>query len=229
MTTARDIVTSALRKLGALRVGESPTAGEASDALEIMNDLLESHSNDGLMVYARTLENFALSGGVSDYTIGPSATFDTTRPVYIVDAYYRSGDIDYPIRVVQDQDYADISIKTTQAYPYWLNYTNGFPIATIKLYPTPDASGLLFLLSEKPLQTFTIDQDVSLPPGWLRYLKNQLVIELAPEYGLEVPQSAAVTAKSALAAIKRGVARTRTMDNKSYAGTRQNIYTGWEY
>jgi hypothetical protein len=227
--TALNIITSAMRKAGILTKNESPSSDEANDGLEMLNDLLASNANDGLFVYARTLENFTLSGGVSDYTIGIGGTFNTERPVYIASAYVRIGTIDYPLQVITDTDYADIDIKSLGSIPYWINYTYGYPLGTLKLYPVPSAGWSLYLLSEKQISEFTLNQTVSLPPGWARYLKNQLAIELAPEYGQQVPAETVEIASKAMAAIKRGVARTRSMDNPMNDGGRRNVYTGWEH
>lgn len=229
MSTALDIITSAMRKAGILTKSESPSADEAQDGLEMLNDLLASNANDGLFVYARTLESFTLSSGVSDYTIGTGGTFNTTRPVFIASAYVRTGEIDYPLSIIQDTDYADIGLKSIGSIPYWLNYTNGFPLGTIKLYPVPSAGWTLFLLTEKPMSEFTLNQTVSLPPGWMRYLKNQLALEMAPEYGQPVPAETVEIAGKAMAAIKRGAARARSMDNPTNGGGLRNIYTGWNY
>jgi len=228
MATALGIITSAMRKAGILVKTESPSADEAQDGLEMLNDLIASNANEGLFVYARTLESFPLSGGVADYTIGTGGTFNTARPILIVSAYVRIATVDYPLTIIQDEDYADISIKSIGSIPYYLNYTNAYPLATIKLYPVPSAGWTLYLLSEKQLTEFTLNQTVSLPPGWDRYLKNQLAIEMAPEYGQQVPAETVEIASKAMAAIKRGAARVKTMDNYMNNGGFRNIYTGWE-
>lgn len=226
--TALDIITSGMRKAGILTKTESPSADEAQSGLEMLNDLLASNANEELFVYSRTLESFTLSGGVSDYTIGPGGTFDTVRPIFIADAYVRIGTIDYPLQIISDSNYADIDIKSLSSIPFWLNYTNAYPLATIKLYPVPSAGWTLFLLSEKQISEFTLNQTVSLPPGWSRYLKNQLAIEMAPEYGQQVPAETVEIASKAMGAIRRGTARSKSMDNPTYNGGRRNVFTGWE-
>lgn len=228
MTTALQIITSAMRKAGILTKTESPSADEAVDGLEMLNDLLASNSNDGLLVYQSVTENFTLSGGQAEYTIGPGGDFDTVRPIIIQSSYIRIGTLDYPLIDITDQDYATILLKSTNSISYFINYTNAYPLATIKLYPVPSAGWELFLLSQKPLSQFTLYETVSLPPGWLRYLKNQLAFELAPEYGQPVPPETLKIASEAMAAIKRGAARVKTMDNPINNGGLRNIYTGWE-
>lgn len=227
-TTARDIVISAMRKAGILTKSDSPSADEVNDALDTLNDILASHSNEGLMVYARTLENFTLSGGDSEYTIGVGGDFNTQRPMRIVSGYVRIDTVDYPLFVIKDEDYADIANKSSvNSIPYYINYNNAFPLATIKLYPIPAGSYQLFLLTEKELPEFTLDETVSLPAGWRRYLKNMLAIELSSEYGQQAPAELIEIASRSIANIRRGVARVRTMDNPTYGGQYSNVYTGW--
>ena len=229
MTTALGIITSGMRKAGVLTKNETPSADEAQDGLEMLNDLMESHSNEGLMVYARTLESFALTAGQTDYTIGTGGDFNTTRPVHIADAYVRQGTTDYPVGIIRDESYADITTKNTGSIPYFLNFTNEYPLATIKLYPSPSSGWTLFLLNEKPLETFTLNEVVSLPVGWLRYLKNQMAVEMSGEYGQEAPRSTYEVASRAIANIRRGSARAKTMDWGPNGGGMRNIYTGWNY
>jgi hypothetical protein len=227
MTTALGIITSAMRKAGVLVKGEVPVADEASDALVMLNDLLASISNDANAVYARTTESFTLSGGVGSYTIGSGATFNTARPVRIVASYVRTGTIDYPLSVVSDQQYATIPIKNIGGIPEFLNYSNGFPQATINLYPFPSTAYQLFIVSEKPLTSFALSDTVSLPPGWRRMLINNLAVELAPEYGQPVSPDLAKLAADSKAEIRAAIMVAKPMQWTSGLGQEGNIFSGW--
>lgn len=55
MTTAREVVKSALRKLQVIEDGGEPTASEAKDSLEGLNDFLENLSVDGVSIAHKTL------------------------------------------------------------------------------------------------------------------------------------------------------------------------------
>lgn len=231
MTTALSIITRAMQKIGALTKNETPSSDESSDALETLNDLLASWSNDSMKIYSRALENFTLTANDGEYTIGSGANFNTTRPLQIISAYVRSGTIDYPLDIVTEEDFARISFKSQTGPPEFLNYNNGFSSGTIKLYPLPDAADTLFLLSEKELSSIsTIGTTVNLPPGWKRALIYNLALDLSPEYGrlgdaemIEIKEIAGESKSS----IMRAVMRNRTMDAPKIPGASGNIYTGW--
>jgi hypothetical protein len=229
MTTARGIIKSAMRKAGILTKGEDPSADEASDALEMLNDLLASWSNDSLVVYARTLETFNLTSGTVAYTIGSGGTFNTVRPIKIISAYVRSGGIDYPISVVTEENYDSVSLKTVGAIPEFLTFSNGFPLATLTFYPAPSTGYQLFLRTEKQLSSFTLNQTVDLPPGWKRALIHNLAIELAPEYGQQVPQEVVMIARESKGEIRQAVMTAKPMQWDSGLGNEGNIYSGWSY
>lgn len=212
MTTALDIVTKALQKNGVLTKSETPSADEVNDGLSTLNAFVSSLSNDSMMIYARTIDNFPLVAGTAEYTIGTSQTFNTTRPMFIVEAHVRQGTTDFYLKVIPDETYAGIMDKTASSTPRFLNFTNGFPTATIKLWPVPDISYTLYIMSEKELSSFTLNQTVSLPPGWEQMLIYNLAVLTAPEYGQPLDQSVAAIASSSLAAVKRTIMKNRTMD-----------------
>lgn len=228
MTTGLDIITKAMQKCGILAVNEAPTAAEAADALVALNGMVASWANDSMMIYARTWENFTLSGGTASYTIGPSQTFNTTRPVFIPDSYIRNGTTDTPVRIVADEIYnGEIAQKATQGIPEMLNYDNAFPSATIRLFPVPAAAYTLFLLTEKPLTAFTLSGTVSLPPGWETALIFNLPDYIAGDYNQEIPASVAKIAISSKAAIQRSIMKTRSFDAYPQQVNQGNILTGW--
>lgn len=227
MSTALGIIKSAMRKAGVLTKSENPSADEATDGLEMLNDLLASMSNDSMVVYARTLENFTLAGGTASYTIGSSGTFNTVRPIKIITAYVRSGTIDYYLDIVNDEQYASIPMKNISSIPQFLNYTNAYPLGVINLYPVPAAADTLYILSEKQLSEFTINQTVSLPPGWRRMLIYNLAMELGPEYGQPLTQEIKLIADESKGEIRRAIMNAKSMEWDVGLATAGNIYNGW--
>lgn len=227
MATGLDLVTSALRKSGAIGAGETPEADEAADAIETINQMLSSWSNFASNVYARVLENFTLTGNDGEYSIGSGGNFNTTRPIKILAAYIRSSTIDYGVEVVTDEDFAGISLKSQAGMPEYLNYDNGFATGTIKIWPVPDQAYSLYLLSEKPLSSLTLAGTVSLPPGWEQAIIYNASILLAPEYGLPVSAEVAEIAAQSKSSIMKAILRNRPIDVPRNLDNRNNIYAGY--
>lgn len=69
-TTANDIITGALRFINQYAPGESLAAADAEDALQTLNDLLESLSTQESCVYASDANVFNYTAGQYQYTIG---------------------------------------------------------------------------------------------------------------------------------------------------------------
>ena len=72
MTAPIDIISRALKDIGALESGETPTPEAAQDAFDMLNDLVDQWSNEDMMVYNTTEIIFPLIAGQVQYTIGPT-------------------------------------------------------------------------------------------------------------------------------------------------------------
>lgn len=79
-TTALDLITGALRNINSLEAGEVPNASDAQDALQILNDMLESWTLEKLFVFSSTENRFIFVPGQYQYTIGNpiAGTFNGT-------------------------------------------------------------------------------------------------------------------------------------------------------
>jgi hypothetical protein len=84
--TAGELIKSSLRLIGAIGTSEVPTADEFTDALNALNDLLETWSTQNLAVYGSADVTFNTVAGTATYTIGPTGAWVTDRPVRINDA-----------------------------------------------------------------------------------------------------------------------------------------------
>lgn len=68
--TANDLITGALRFINQYSPGESLSSSDADDALETLNDLLDSFSTNQLSIYASNENVFNYTPGQYEYTIG---------------------------------------------------------------------------------------------------------------------------------------------------------------
>lgn len=71
MTMPLDIITRAMKDIGAIASGETPTPDEAQDAFDMLNDLLDQLSNESMMTFYKTEIIFPVVPGQTQYTIGP--------------------------------------------------------------------------------------------------------------------------------------------------------------
>ena len=74
MTQPIDIISGALRSIGALEAGETPDATTANDAFILLNDMLDQWSNESLMIHYTSEIVHSLLGGTYQYTVGPGGT-----------------------------------------------------------------------------------------------------------------------------------------------------------
>jgi len=71
MTKPIDIISRALKDIGALEAGEIPTPDAAQDAFDMMNDLVDQWSNENMMVFNVTEIIFPVIAGQVQYSLGP--------------------------------------------------------------------------------------------------------------------------------------------------------------
>jgi hypothetical protein len=74
MTMPIDIISRAMKDIGALASGETPTPEEAQDAFDMLNDLIDQWSNEDMMVFNVSEIIFPVVPGQVQYTIGPYHT-----------------------------------------------------------------------------------------------------------------------------------------------------------
>lgn len=225
-TTARTLIRRAMQKAGILSKNETPSADEANDALDTLNDVLAVFSNETLMNYVRIVSPFTMVSGTASYTIGTGGTFNTSRPVTIDSAYIRSGSVDYEMEPISEENYDIIGMKTTRGIPFSFTYNNAAPLGTLTVYPVPDSNYVIYLRMGKPVASLALDDVIDMPPGWNMFLVYTLAVLLAPEYGLPVSEDNKVFAARAKELIELAIAKNRTMD---FPGTDSdyNIYRGY--
>lgn len=201
MATAADIIARALRTIGVLASGETPSANEQADALTVLNVMLDAWRTESLMTYALRDQSKAMTGAAS-YTIGASGDINTDRPVKIERAYWRSGGIDFPVQVVTKQAWDQIADKATTGTPDWLYYEPSMPLGRVWLHPIP-ANGTLYITTWTPFVALAANDALGLPPGYEEAITYQLAARLCAEYGRPVSPDLAGIARASKSDIKR--------------------------
>lgn len=233
-TTAGDQINRALRLLGVLAEGETPSAAVSQDALVALNQMIDSWNTERLSVFSTQDQTFLWPTSTISRTLGPTGDFVGNRPILLDDAtYFRdpSTNVSFGIKIINQQQYDGIAVKTvTSTYPQvlWINMT--YPNIEMYIYPVP--TRLLewhFISVEELTQPATLATEFALPPGYLRAFVYNLAMEMAPEFGVEPsPQVQRIAMTS-----KRNIKRINNPDDimslpYSLVATRQrfNIYAG---
>lgn len=238
MTTARDIITSALRKIQILGTGVSLEANEADEAFNTLNNMLSSFSAEGALTFQEIQETFSLNPAKADFTIGIGQDFDTIPPLFITAAFVRQGDTDYPVTPYDEREYSRISQKNISgSVPRIYYYNANFPIANISFYPVPSGSDTFHMYSRKPLTSFvSLDTEFAMPAQYLSMLIHNLAVWIAPEYEREasrtITQIAMKTKKTVMVQNERNEKRVSLINGIPLRGagsqySDQNIYGGY--
>jgi hypothetical protein len=233
-TTAGDQINRALRLLGVLAEGETPSAATSQDSLVALNQMIESWSTERLSVFCTQDQIFTWPAGEITRTLGPSGDFIGNRPVLFDDAtYYRDPgtNVSFGIKFINQQQYDGIAVKTvTSTYPQVIFVNMTYPDATMTVYPKPTRDLEWHFISVQELSNpAVLTTNLTFPPGYLRAFVYNLAMEIAPEFGVEPsPQVTRIAMTS-----KRNLKRINNPDDimsmpYSLIATRQrfNVYAG---
>jgi hypothetical protein len=187
--TCGEQINRALRLLGVLAEGETPSAATSQDALMALNQLIDSWNTERLSTFVTQDQVYTWPAGFISRDLGPSGDFIGNRPILMDDAtYYKAPNgVSYGIKFINQQQYDGIAVKTvTSTYPQvcWVNM--GFPDITLTVYPKPTQDLEWHMISveelDRPADLSTV---MYYPPGYLRAFTYNLAMEIAPEFGVE--------------------------------------------
>jgi hypothetical protein len=190
MTTAGEQINGALRLLGVLAEGETPSAATSQDALFALNQMIDSWGTEKLSTFTTQEQVFSWLPGFVSRTLGPSGDFVGDRPVLMDDATYfvdASTGISYGIKLINQQQYDGIAVKSvTSTFPQVMWINTNYPNIDMHVYPVPTKVLEWHFISAAQLtQPATIATPLYFPPGYLRAFRYNLACELAPEFGVE--------------------------------------------
>ena len=233
MPTGKTILKGALRLLNVKASVDSLSAAEEEDGKEVLNDLLDSLGNEKLMLPALVEITHTLTANDGQYSIGSSGDINTDRPLKIESALIRKDNLDYPVEMVESRVWNSIYNKqTTSSYPRSLYYRKSYPLGEINLYPVPNEANTLVLQVWAQLSQITnMDTTLTLPAGYNKFLKYQLAMDLAPEYGKQVThdiRNTALTTKKWVETANYGQIARQRIEAAFITGGygRGNIQTG---
>lgn len=197
--TYRDLIRSSLRLIGQLGPGRGPNVSETTDALFVLNAMLESFSIESLNIYAVQRKVYSPPAGATSYRIGCGGELSlNTRPVRIEGAerVYAGATCGTALTLIGRDEWTK-----GQCGVY---YDGGWPCGTIYLDRALQSGEQLALwvwgLLTGPIED--VDETVSFPPGYADAIRYQLAVRLAPEWGKAPRPDVMQLAVDALAKVK---------------------------
>ena len=204
--TAGDQINAALRLIGQLAEAETPSAATSKDALAAMNQMIDSWNTEELSIFSTQDQVFTWPAGAISKTLGPTGDFVGNRPILLDDAtYFKVGNVSYGIKLINQQMYDGIAVKTvTSTYPQVMFTNMTFPNIEMYVYPVPIKDlEFHFISFEELTQPASLSTTMAFPPGYLRAFKYNLACEIANEFGIEPPQTVQRIAMTSKRNLKR--------------------------
>jgi hypothetical protein len=203
------IITRALRIVGAIGQGETPDAVAITEAAEVLNDLIKEWETDGMQLWCVKEYSFTPTASVNTYAIGTGSTINEIAPTKLLQAWSRvtAGSKDTPILLITRHEYNMLGTKTTEGAPSQLWYNPPGEISAtenvgqIKLYVTPDTNyatnSKIYFTGVRPLQDFDSSTDVmDFPQYWANAVCWGLADQLSYEYGVGLSERAMISKKA---------------------------------
>lgn len=177
-----DIIKSALRKLGVLAKGQTPSTEDYTDATTTLNSLIQTLATNGMPLWKRLEIEFT---PVLDQT-----TYSVPTDLKVVQVYLSDNSSGTLFELVPKSLY-DINrmpnSTTGQAVHYYLDYN--LNTTNVVVWPKPDQGMVdnkkINVVYQKEFDGFISSTDTpDFPTYWTDALIYNLAVRLAPEYGL---------------------------------------------
>jgi hypothetical protein len=210
MAVVLDLITASLRELGVLASGEIPAASDALEGLASLNRMINAWKAEQVFIFSNTATSKAVTANVGTYTVGIGGNINVLRPLHIQSVNIQDAvttpPYEFSLRMMTNQDWAEVRIKTQTAYrPQAAYYNLTYPLGTLELWPIPTSATLTVVLyaPEAVAEFAGLSTTVSLPPGYERLIVKNLALELAPSYGATPTPQLERQAQDALAVVLR--------------------------
>lgn len=225
MTTALKIINRAYGAIGYKATGEVLSGEDASEALDVLNSMIDGWNTQRLFIVA--VDNVVGNVSGASATVGTGLTFNTPNPVDIeAGGFVRVNGVDYPLELIDRQTYEGLALKTVSStYPQYAYFYRGVSSSTVYFYPAASGAVEVHLPFQVQLAEFAdLTADYSLAQGYRLALQLSLAEELAMGVR-EVPALLARKAANARRVIRRSNVKVPLLDVMP-SGVRFNIYSG---
>ena len=231
--TALDLITDALTELGALGDGESPSSSASTVGFRYLNRMLDNWATQRLSMTGVQTITKVLTNGTQTYTIGAGGAINQVRPVWIQSASLiwtaSTPNVSTPIDLLTAEQWNAIAVTDIDGPPMYLYNDQAFPLSTLSLFPSPNASTFTLSLSVPVAIANFADLSTSyaFPPGVNEALLYNLAVRLSAPFGKQVTPYLAEQAQRSFSDLKRTnlVPMDMASDTPGLAARPYNIYS----
>lgn len=194
--TRDNIISAAMRKIGALAKGQTPDAEDLSNGQSALNAMLMTFQTAGMPLWKLTKYTLTLNSGQSSYNIGMGEAISVPYPLKLHQVLRVPTATGTPVALEQKSIYEYTKLPTNSSgTPVSYSYIPEINAGTLRIWPTPgttDASQYtLDLWYQKPFDMFTsASETVDFPQYWQEAVIYGLGLRLAPEFGLSLEDRA---------------------------------------
>jgi len=157
-----------------------------TEALDMLNDILDENSAEASYVAFYQLLTFAMTPGKREYTIGRNVGNDivNNRLVELKHVSLIASETRYPVRIITDNDYYSvIYYESAAGRPSSVFSQNEIAQTTLIFISKPDIAYTCEVKGKFILSDLELNTDIeNVPPYFYQYLKYALAKELALEY-----------------------------------------------
>lgn len=234
--TVGSLIRSGMRKAGILGRGEAIPSDAGEDALTDFRQMIDSWTNESLLIPVVNAITHTFLEGYSSYTIGIDGGtagvnhIETARPERILGAFIRdSAGTDFPLKSLDVNTYTGLSRKSNVVRPSRMYNRKGWPLNTLIFESIPTENEELHLEVIQPLSEILgaagLTEVVNLPPGYERAITYNFALEIMPEYGKTPTNLVTVYAVESKKWLKRNNYRSLVLKTDRAIAT-QRIGTG---
>lgn len=239
--TVRQMITRALRRINVVSENETPSGDTMSDAFQLFNDWIDNVcGNERLTMFAVARTTWNLVPNQVSYSVGVGGNINILRPQFINQVNWINANLAIPfeqqLTLLTEDAYANLALKTlTSFYPFYAYYSPTFvgALGTLTIWPIVTGTNLqgAIYYPQQVNRFTTLDDTIALPPGYNRFMRENLAVELFPEFreGQQMDQFLLQGASESKANIKRINNRLSDLESDPWlmwGRSRYSIYTG---
>lgn len=210
--TVSDLCIAAIQRVTS--GGDIPASNDLTMVLARLNDLIDAWKIEGLTIYTITRTTWALTSA-SSYTVGSTGTIAIDRPINAQSLDFGLLDSNvspaFERRMINytDDQYHSIGFKSlTAPYPQGFYYNPTMPTGTISPWPIPTAANLSGVIyAPAPAGEVLLSDTLALPQGYRRFYRDNLAVEIAPDFDLQPSPVLMQSAIESKAMVKRANVR----------------------